>query len=45
MLFELGSGQRLYPSTTPREIEAELLRGDLRLASSAVPGKARAKAL
>jgi len=45
MLFELASGARLYRASEPRAMEAELLRGDLRLASSVATDKARARLL
>ena len=45
MLFELASGSRLYRSTEPRAMEAELLRGDLRRPSEAAADPARAKQL
>ncbi|HQR71418.1 MAG TPA: serine/threonine-protein kinase [Burkholderiaceae bacterium] len=45
MLFELASGSRLYQSTEPRAMEAELLRGDLRRPSDAAADPARARAL
>jgi eukaryotic-like serine/threonine-protein kinase len=45
MLFELASGVRLYRATTPRALEDEILRGDLRRPSEAAPDRARAKAL
>lgn len=45
MLFELLAGSRLYRSHEPREIEAELLRGDLRRPSDAAADPARAREL
>ena len=45
MLFELASGARLYRATTPRALEDEVLRGDLRRPSESAPDQARAKAL
>ncbi|MGE5712998.1 MAG: protein kinase domain-containing protein, partial [Betaproteobacteria bacterium] len=45
MLFELTSGSRLYQSTEPRAMEAELLRGDLRRPSDAATDPTRARSL
>jgi tRNA A-37 threonylcarbamoyl transferase component Bud32 len=45
VLFELLSGARLYRSQERREIEAELLRGDLRRPSDAAADPARARQL
>ena len=45
MLFELVTEARLYRATTPRELEAELLRGDLRVPSAVATDKQRARQL
>jgi len=45
MLFELLAGARLYRAQEPRALEAEILRGDLRLPSEATADRARARAL
>ena len=45
MLFELATAARLYRATDQRELEAEMLRGDLRKPSEAATDKPRAKAL
>ena len=45
MLFELATEARLYRATTPRELEAELLRGDLRVPSAVATDKPRARQL
>ena len=45
MLFELATEARLYRATTPRELEAELLGGDLRVPSAAAIDKQRARQL
>lgn len=45
MLFELLAGARLYRAGNPRELEAEVLRGDLRRPSDVAPDQARAKGL
>jgi tRNA A-37 threonylcarbamoyl transferase component Bud32/tetratricopeptide (TPR) repeat protein len=45
MLFELATEARLYRAATPRELEAELLRGDPRVPSAAATDKQRARQL
>ena len=45
MLAELVSGARLYRTSEPRALEAEILRGDLRAPSTLATDKARGKAL
>ena len=43
MLFELLAGARLYRAQEPRALEAEILRGDLRVPSEIATDKARAQ--
>ena len=45
MLFELATEARLYRATTPGELEAEVLRGDLRAPSAVATDKQRARQL
>jgi tetratricopeptide (TPR) repeat protein/tRNA A-37 threonylcarbamoyl transferase component Bud32 len=45
MLFELVSGVRLYRAGSARELEQEILRGDLRRPSDCAADRARARAL
>jgi tetratricopeptide (TPR) repeat protein/tRNA A-37 threonylcarbamoyl transferase component Bud32 len=45
MLAELLAGARLYRAREPRALEAEILTGDLRLASSIATDRTRARAL
>ena len=45
LLAELLTETRLYRATEPRALEAEILTGDLRLASAIAADKARARAL
>jgi serine/threonine protein kinase len=45
MLYELLAQAKPYRATNPRELEAEVLRGELRPPSEAAPDKARARAL
>ncbi len=45
MLFELTTGTRLYSASTPRALEEEILRGDLRRPSEVTGDKPRARAL
>ena len=45
MLAELVTGTRLYRAAEPRALEAEILSGNLRLASAIAPDAARARLL
>ncbi|MGH6624532.1 MAG: serine/threonine-protein kinase, partial [Burkholderiaceae bacterium] len=45
VLFELATGARLYRAVTPHELEAEILKGDLRRPSDVVIDRNRARQL